>query len=225
MAAATDYQYLRFFTPSGIQTSIKSLPGPVVTMVGHDTQLFIVYHHSGVYHGHQSLMYMLIEVSTNTVIEKDCLPISPHSTLTWVGFSKTGIPLTFDSNGTLRGLYVGADFMWTPLFDSSAVGNTKADYYWPVGANDTLFYCVICKGEKYPTSTQPLINDMPQTIPFAELETTRSKTEENIAKSRLALEYARKNLIENDASTLLNISKQETSIDKLLLTLIIVQFF
>ena len=48
---ATDKLYLRFISLSGVQTGVRCLPGPVVTMAASGELLFVVYHAGGVYHG------------------------------------------------------------------------------------------------------------------------------------------------------------------------------
>lgn len=93
LAAATDMQYLRLFAPSGVQTSIRSIPGPIVTIIGNDNHILVVYHEGGVFHGHQSLAYILIDAESGTTVQKDKCPISPLSTLSWIGFSNSGVYL------------------------------------------------------------------------------------------------------------------------------------
>ncbi len=48
---ATDLRYLRFFSLSGTQKFVASIPGPVVSMVGRENVLFVVYHAGGTFHG------------------------------------------------------------------------------------------------------------------------------------------------------------------------------
>jgi hypothetical protein len=184
---ATDQQYLRFFTPSGVQTTIRSLPGPVVSIAGDDKLLFVVYHSAGVFQGNQSLEYMLINVQKNKVVIKNSLPISPRSTLTFIGFSKLGFPITYDSEGVLRGLFIG-EYMWTPLFDSRLAEGMNKVNYWPIGLGDDKFYCIILRGETQPT-TNVLINDVPLCIPFAELDLERSRMEEKLSREKSMVEY------------------------------------
>jgi chromosome transmission fidelity protein 4 len=90
-AVATDANYLRLYTPSGVQTGIRSIPGPIVTIIGSEELVLVVYHESGVFHGNQSLAYFLIDAETGKRIHLDKLPISPISNLKWLGFSQTGV--------------------------------------------------------------------------------------------------------------------------------------
>ena len=90
-AVATDANYLRMYTPSGVQTGIQSIPGPIVTILGSEELVVVVYHESGVFHGNQSLAYVIIDAESGRRLCKDNLPISPLSTLQWLGFSQTGV--------------------------------------------------------------------------------------------------------------------------------------
>ena len=87
---ATDRHYARVLTLSGIQTAIRSLPGPIVTIAGNDIYIMLVYHLSGIYSGNQNLGYSLHNTQTGEVVEGSC-PITPMSTLTWAGFSQKGV--------------------------------------------------------------------------------------------------------------------------------------
>ena len=49
-AVATTALTLRLFSIGGVQRELFSLPGPVVSMVGHGEQLLIVYHRGWNHH-------------------------------------------------------------------------------------------------------------------------------------------------------------------------------
>ncbi|KAI8894986.1 hypothetical protein BC833DRAFT_623442 [Globomyces pollinis-pini] len=220
IAVATDRQYIRFLTTSGVQTNIRSITGPIVSMCGNDNLLLVVYHDGGVFQKHQNLGYILIDVLLNKTLVNAKLPISPYSTLTWLGFSDIGIPLTYDSAGILRGLFVHSDNSWTPIFDSKLVEGVSGTNlsYWPVGVTETNFLCVICRGEQTPVFPKPVINDFPLTIPFAQFDSERVKMEERIAKGRLILEQHR-NLDEQVESNM-GLIRQEAQLDRLSIQLI-----
>ncbi|KAJ3332101.1 hypothetical protein HDU93_009339, partial [Gonapodya sp. JEL0774] len=84
----TDQRYLRFFSFSGVQISIMSVWGPIVSMASFEDQLLVIAHQGAAYHGDQNLAYALYNVSTMECLRKDALPISPASQLTWVGFAE-----------------------------------------------------------------------------------------------------------------------------------------
>jgi hypothetical protein len=215
VVVATDYQYLRIFSPSGMQTGIKSMPGPVVTICGYDSMLLVVYHIGGMYHQNASMGYQLIDMSTMKTIKTDVLCISPTTTLEWVGFTESGVPLTFDSAGVLRGLFVHSDAMWTPLFDSRLFRKTSSDWYFPVGATDSVMYCVVCRGDKVPSFPKPIIIDVPLSIPFCGLESERTVKEQKLLHHRLFLNEYR-----NDRDQQVELTAQrELEMDKIILPL------
>ena len=85
-AVATNQDFLRIFTIGGLQTALVSLPGPVVCMSGHGTQLIVVYHNGMGLPGSQCLGVKLIDLDTNTqVIADQRLPLSPKANLSWLG--------------------------------------------------------------------------------------------------------------------------------------------
>ncbi|KAJ3306655.1 WD repeat and HMG-box DNA binding-domain containing protein 1 [Blyttiomyces sp. JEL0837] len=139
---ATDHRYLRFFSLGGVQRKIECLPGPIVAMTGRGRWLFVVYHRGGAFHGDQNLGYLLIDVKSK-VRRKDELPISPSSTLEWIGLSDALMPLTYDSCGVMRMLHCDE---WLPVFDSRVECEGKQIYYWPVGVMDNTLVYVLCKG-------------------------------------------------------------------------------
>lgn len=51
VALVTDLNYLRLFTLSSVQCSMRCIPGPVLGMAGAGTLLLVVYHAGGVFHG------------------------------------------------------------------------------------------------------------------------------------------------------------------------------
>ncbi|TPX55810.1 hypothetical protein PhCBS80983_g05011 [Powellomyces hirtus] len=180
--AATDSRFLRFFSYSGLQTFILSMPGPVVTMAASGDWLIVIYHAGGVYHGDQNLAYMLYNTATKTTIRKDGVPLSPGSTLIWAGISELGIPATYDSTGVLRSLLPHSDFAWIPVLDSRAVRGTKQEWYWPVEVLEDKLMCVTCKaGDKIPGHPRPLLSDIPLQAPFLELRSSTTSEESSAA--------------------------------------------
>ena len=224
VVVATDYQYLRFFSTSGLQQGVKSAPGPIVSIAADGNMLIVVYHQSGAFHGNQSLGFFLLEMSTGAMIREGTLPISPFSTLKWLGFSRSGVPLTYDSEGTLRALYYHSSILWTPVFESKIFRGVKNDLYWPVGAAEDVFLCVICKGRTEPEFPNPLISDLPLSIPFCQMDSERTKLEQAATLSRLNL-YQQKGQTDNpDRFVLQTILQKENELDKIALQLFLVNF-
>ncbi|KAJ3170134.1 hypothetical protein HDU88_008759 [Geranomyces variabilis] len=168
--AATTSRFLRFFSHSGLQTFVLSMPGRVVTMAAQGDWLIVIYHAGGVYHGDQNLAYMLYDCKTRTTVKKDGVPLSAGATLTWAGISELGLPATYDSVGVLRSLLPHSDFSWVPVFDSRALRGDTQNWYWPVEVLDATLMCVVCKaGDKHPGHPRPLLTDVPLQAPFLEL--------------------------------------------------------
>jgi chromosome transmission fidelity protein 4 len=47
---------------------VRSLPGPVVSMSGCDDRIVIVYHEGGIYHGNQSMSFILLDMEANKTV-------------------------------------------------------------------------------------------------------------------------------------------------------------
>ncbi|KAJ3146831.1 hypothetical protein HDU86_008389 [Geranomyces michiganensis] len=173
--AATTSRFLRFFSHSGLQTFVLSMPGRVVTMAAQGDWLIVIYHAGGVYHGDQNLAYMLYDCKTRTTVKKDGVPLSAGATLTWAGISELGLPATYDSTGVLRSLLPHSDFAWVPVFDSRTLRGDTQNWYWPVEVLDSTLMCVVCKaGDKHPGHPRPLLTDVPLQAPFLELGPSNS---------------------------------------------------
>ena len=221
VAVATDQQYVRFITTGGVQTEIRSIGGPIVSLAANDEYLLIAYHQSGVFHGNQNISYLLLK-DLKTVASGP-LAISPNSTLSWISFSSEGYAVTYDSSGVLRGLFL-TDCAWYPLFDSKLFEKkTKNDVYWPVGVSGSNFLCIICrvfkynKGSQYPTFPRPVVNDIPLSMPLCHLDTECCRMEESLIRGDLVLKNTR-----NEIDLELNFTKQEASLDKIALQLFMV---
>ncbi|KAJ3386988.1 WD repeat and HMG-box DNA binding-domain containing protein 1 [Lobulomyces angularis] len=167
IAISTSLNYVRFFSLGGLQSGMMSLTSNVVSMVGNDHHLLIVYHLSAAYQDNQNLGFILLNNSRCCII-KDELPISSGSQLDWIGFSEEGIPLSYDSNGILRGLIREVGFSyWTPLLDTSLRRMEKEEYYWPVGVFGENFMTVICKHKNDPLLfPPPILMEIPILLPF-----------------------------------------------------------
>ncbi|KAK5671747.1 DNA polymerase alpha accessory factor Mcl1 [Batrachochytrium dendrobatidis] len=189
IVVATDLGYLRYFSYGGSQIGIQSLAGPILTMAGHAKYLFIAYHSSGAFHGNQSVSFILMDAEKRKTIHRDNLPISPASTLEWVGFSDTMIPLTYDTKGILRGMFLHQDASWVPLLDTDVVRGTKQDHYWALGVVGSQFMCIICKNDKTPQFPKPIINELPLQVPFCQFNLTSTQMEESFFQQKLFLRH------------------------------------
>eukprot|EP00842_Homolaphlyctis_polyrhiza_P002193 jgi/Hompol1/2975/HPOL_003097-RA len=189
IAVATDMQYLRLFSYGGVQTHIRSISGPILTMAGESTRLMVVYHTAGAFHGDQSISFALMDLDQRNTIIKDRLPLSSGATLEWIGFSDTLVPLTYDSRGILRGLFLNYDESWIPLLDAQAARGPKNDHYWAVGVTNQQFMFIVCRGDKFPQLVKPVINEIALRVPFAQLDTPTGDLEEKWFQKKLEYDY------------------------------------
>ncbi|CAG8704794.1 1128_t:CDS:2, partial [Cetraspora pellucida] len=185
--AATSKDVIRFFSPFGVQTYIFALKS-VVCMVGHGEFVLIVYHSGVGYKGSQNLEYMLYNVQSHEILQKDTIPISKGSTLQWIGFSTEGLPAIFDSKGVLSILHHHRQHnqaRWVPVLDVSI--NRKEEeinwIYWPVWLTGTTLFCFICKGgDTYPHIPRPAFDEVSWKIPLWNLDRPTGQFEEKFVR-------------------------------------------
>jgi chromosome transmission fidelity protein 4 len=142
---ATTMNFLRLFSISGIQIGLKSLSGPILSMAGSGASIIIAYHSGSAFNGFSNSSYFILDTETMTTTLTGSLALSPSATLSWIGFSKTGIPITYDSVGILRGLLVNQDQSWTPFLDARRLELLEGDSCWAVGVTATHFMCVLVR--------------------------------------------------------------------------------
>lgn len=116
LAVATTFRFLRLFTLSGVQREILRLPGPVVCLNALDDLLYIVYHSSMGLPGEQNLSFAIyqIAIGCTVLVSAQPLPLTPKSTLKWIGFSDQFNPCALDSEGILS-LFVSSSGLWKPI--------------------------------------------------------------------------------------------------------------
>jgi len=117
IAVSSDFDNLRMFSLDGNLKRMFSMPMRVITMCGYENLLAIVYCLSAPIFGNQRLSVKVIDVldDCNVLLEVP-LPLSPMSTLKWIGFSEEGQLFTYDSKGVLRGLLTYWGNSWIPLY-------------------------------------------------------------------------------------------------------------
>ncbi|XP_072031398.1 WD repeat and HMG-box DNA-binding protein 1-like [Amphiura filiformis] len=189
VAVATDKRLVRLFTVSGVQKEMFALPGPVVCMAAHGKQLMVIYHAGTGFPGDQYFGVKLINVvgKKRHVMSDQGLPISPKSTLTWIGFSVEGTPVTVDTEGVVR-LLNRSLMSWTQVAHTRAHAKGRSDHYWVTGVNESAkqLRCIPCKGSSFPpTLPRPAPIVLPFELPFCEMETEKGKLEEAYWKTDL----------------------------------------
>lgn len=81
-----------------LQRFVSSLSGPVVSLAGNGDHLAVVSHASSpLPSGDQVLDFMLLNVRNQKRLLAGKLPLSPASTLTWLGFTEAGSLSSYDS--------------------------------------------------------------------------------------------------------------------------------
>ena len=197
MAVFTDLFYLRIFALGGIQKALRSLPGPLLSMAGIGNMLIVIYHVGSVFNGlaviitgNQNAEYSVIDTASQETYNSGKVSISPNTTLSWCGFSETGIPVTYDSLGILRALIFNEN-AWVPILDSKTVGTLANDSCWAVGVTKTHFMCVLCRGDATPGFPTPLIHDFAIRLPVVCVETEVGKLEEKYLLTDFRLLHGR----------------------------------
>lgn len=86
------------------QRFVSSLAGPVVALAGNGDNLAVVSHASiPLPSGDQVLEFMLLNVRNQKQLLAGRLPLSPASTLTWLGFTEAGSLSSYDSQVSSHG--------------------------------------------------------------------------------------------------------------------------
>ncbi|XP_006818558.1 WD repeat and HMG-box DNA-binding protein 1-like [Saccoglossus kowalevskii] len=188
VAVATDKNFIRLFSVGGFQYEVFSIAGPIVTMAGHGSQLLVVYHMATGIPGDQCLGLKLMHVTgkKRLILSGDSLPISPKSTLTWLGFSAEGSPVSVDSSGVVRMLNRSL-LSWTPVANTKTQCKSRSDNYWVIGVheNPLQLRCILCKGSRFPaTLPRPTVSILQFQIPLCEMTTDKGKHEEEYWRSR-----------------------------------------
>ena len=92
----------------------------------------------------------------------------------WSNFKLCKMPITYDSNGILRGMNA-KDHLWIPILDNR--GNQNQ--YWPIGLISNNLMCVTLIGKvKYPGFPKPHINEVKLKIPLASMQASQSGEQE-----------------------------------------------
>uniref|UniRef100_A0A7S4UEX7 WDHD1/CFT4 second beta-propeller domain-containing protein n=1 Tax=Alexandrium monilatum TaxID=311494 RepID=A0A7S4UEX7_9DINO len=144
-AFTSPLRYLRVHTLTGVPLSVLSLSGDVVCMAASDDLLLCVTSAPGHQGPEPYLEYDLFGVSAKERLATGGLPLSPASTLRWIGFSAEALPLALDSAGVLRALALSggtpllapAAGQWLPVADLPEGGARL----WPVRAERGALHC------------------------------------------------------------------------------------
>jgi hypothetical protein len=163
----TSNGYVRIFSLSGLQTHIFCIQD-VVSIVGRsDLALIVCSTGPTINKQQQNLEFILVNTSDKDIIQRGPLPLSNESELTWIGFSETSQPATYDTNGVLRLLHRQrrpGQSAWVPVFDGqqTAAKRGRTESYWPVGLLHDRLMCVILRVSNHSIDIQlPSITYLP----------------------------------------------------------------
>eukprot|EP00884_Botryococcus_braunii_P012555 jgi/Botrbrau1/212/Bobra.0022s0192.1 len=152
-AAATSSRLLRIFSHSGLEMEVGTLEGSAVSLAADGAQLAVVWHRgSPTDEGDQQLAFAIYALPSFQQLAGGALPVSPASTLTWLGFSQAGPLASYDSKGVLRIHRPRLGGSWLPVFEAvEGKGQAGNHVHWPVGLNHKSFFYILCsKEDPYP---------------------------------------------------------------------------
>ncbi|CAJ1352258.1 unnamed protein product [Effrenium voratum] len=203
---------LRIFSTSFLPVAVLAMCGDCVAMVGSDERLFVVLQRCRGRRRENQLHFVLLDVEKGSRIAGGPLPLSPASTLRWIGFEGAR-PLALDSAGQVRALHGPG---WVPVAQLSP-------HQWPVEADGKVLRCLEAKngevrvGAAKRLSSVALQAPFESFVPLAALDRDRAARkaalrvfEEQVKakESELALDVARHFLAEVPAETLQAIAEK-----------------
>nr|CAD7427825.1 unnamed protein product [Timema monikensis] len=186
LAAATDTRMLRIWTLCGSQREVVTLPGPVLCLAGHKHKLIVVCHVGIGVAGDQNVSYCVMNLIRGQMSPWQPLPLTPGSTVQWIGFSDEGTPFMMDSTGSVRML--SSKGFWLPVLDTKTHVKGKSDHYFILGVSEKFqnIRAVLCKGSHYPPTTpRPPVVEIPLQVGLGDVTTERGQLEEIFWRSTL----------------------------------------
>ena len=183
-AVATSNQLIRVLSLTGIQADVVSIPGRVITLAADTFQLSFV---CAANEYSTELLYNNLALNLWNEVEEARsperhLPISPSSTLQWLGYcTETGVLASYDSNGTVRLKYGPR---WIPML-MKAQEVCKCSIFWLAAVTPMGAIGVPClSNETYPSaSTRPALRTVPFTAPV--ITKNESSVAERLFRARL----------------------------------------
>lgn len=188
-AVATSHKNIRLFSATGLQTGVFTRAGgPLVCMAADDNYLMLVYYGADV--SGAPFEFELYDVEQRRFVVQGKLPLSPGAKLEWIGFSESGFPCTYDSEGVLRGMLLGAASCWNVLLDTRPARKGKQEWMWPVSVTDETFIMVICKaGETQPYFPSPILSDLKLALPLLAIDSPSTVLEEQLFRQMLLYQF------------------------------------
>lgn len=210
VAVATDERLLRIFTTLGTQREVVSIPGAPVALASHSSRIIVIHHTtSTALDADQHLNAMLIDALGLQLRSRDVrLPLSPKSRLSWIGFTDSGSPASFDSAGMLR-IFQRSSNLWYPVCDLAQHTNGASDTFYIIEVSEEkqLVRAVLCRGTSYPlTSPRPIVMEIPMQMPMCEIEAEKSAWEDALVRQAIFNVDNREKLMRETAIKLFAVS-------------------
>lgn len=185
VAVATDARFIRIFSAMGTQREIVSLAGPVVAITAHDDRIAVAYH-SGAASEDQHISIMLLQTIGLSLRCRDFkVALTPHSKLTWLGFSDKGSPVTCDTMGMIR-MFATRSNHWIPVCDSSIHSRGASDSHFIIEVSESsqIVRAILCRGSQYPLTTpKPMVSELKMQLPVCDIEAEQSQLEETLIRN------------------------------------------
>ncbi len=108
----------------------------------------------------------MLDVAREERVHQGPLPLSPNTTLTWLGFvENTPTLATQDSHGMLRVLSPQFGGSWVPVFDAQQA-RKGSEVFWVVGVGRGELSCVVCPAGGQPqVQPRPVVTRLPLHVP------------------------------------------------------------
>lgn len=185
VAVGTDTRFVRIFSFMGNQREILCVPGSIVAMSSHMNKLMVIYH-SGIAEDEQVLSCLLVETFGLSLRSRSIpVPITPKSKLTWAGFTDHGSPITMDSYGMMRAFKSN---LWYPVCDTTQHSKGASDNFFIIDVSEAkqIIQAIHCRGASFPvTHPRPMINELSMQMPLCEIETEKSKFEDDLIRNSI----------------------------------------
>lgn len=225
VACVTSERSLRLFTCSGFQRHLLTLPGSIVSLVGHEDRLFLVYSSSSFTSSEEVTLYFWwMDTQSASLLAEGHLAVSPGSSLVWIGcVEQHGYPITCDARGIVRLLRnegsPKSSSLWIPVADTrlsmerfhantgsnavpAPISNHSNDHsFWMIGVTaDYDLLGVVCKGGMTSPSVmpRPMTTTLPMRVSLWHNDTTTGDLEERWWRTMLLQQQKKKDDNDNN---------------------------
>jgi hypothetical protein len=196
VAVATSKGFLRVFSSTGLQLGVFWLRGPLVALSAYDTHLAVVYTSApsigSTYQLSVDLYSLPIQGFGMQHVATAALPLSPASTVTWMGFAVDSRLFTIiDSAGMMSSLMkISGSWQLLPVLNTESLRKTSVHQIWPIMIRNEKLAFVLLNGELKPAVfPQPVVTVKPFRIPFIPVKDSKDSRGENVNERTHQLMY------------------------------------